>query len=116
MSKNNNQASNLDELEAKMQQEEQTNNPETNSKQEAEQEHKKNEYKPSEKEKHLYHVELEKPLFDSKTGKKMSKPYVQKFTKTEYNQFVGKKSAKDKSNAEMLGYTVKVLFNPEENM
>lgn len=81
-----------------------------------EQEQQQSKYNPSDKEKHLYHVELEKPLYDSKTGKKMSTPYVQKFTKAEYNQFVGKKSAKDKSNAEMLGYTVKVLFNPEENM
>jgi hypothetical protein len=70
-------------------------------------------YKPSEKEKHLYHVELEKPLFDKTTGKKLSKPVVQKFTKAEYNQLVGKKNEKDKSNAEMLGYIVNVLYKPE---
>lgn len=120
MSKNNKQASNLDELEAKMQQEEQqqeqSNNPEANNSPEMEQEQQQSKYKPDDKEKHLYHVELEKPLYNPSTGKKISTPYVQKFTKSEFKQFVGKKGANDKSNAEMLGYTVKVLFNPEENM
>lgn len=118
MPKNNNQASTLDELEAKMQQEEQqqeANNPESNNP-EMEQEQQQSKYTPAENEKHLYHIELEKPLFDTKTGKRMSVPYVQKMTKGEYKSFVGKRNEKDKSNAEMLGYSVKVLWNPEENI
>lgn len=122
MAKNNNQASSLDELEAKMEQEqqreqqEQTNSPEpTNNNPEPEQEQKET-YKPDDKEKHLYHVELEKPIFSSSNGERLSTPFIQKFTKDEYKKFVGKKNEKDKSNAEMLGYTVKVLFDPEENL
>lgn len=117
MPKNNNQASTLDELEAKMQEEQQqeANSPESNNP-EMEQEQQQSKYTPAENEKHLYHIELEKPLFDSKTGKRMSVPYVQKMTKGEYKSFVGKRNEKDKSNAEMLGYSVKVLWNPEENI
>lgn len=117
MPKNNNQASTLDELEAKMQEEQQqeANNPESNNP-EMEQEQQQSKYTPAENEKHLYHIELEKPLYDSKTGKRMSVPYVQKMTKGEYKSFVGKRNEKDKSNAEMLGYSVKVLWNPEENI
>ena len=81
--------------------------------QEQEQAQHESNYVPKDDEKHLYHVELEKPLFNQSTGKRVSAPYVQKFTKAEYNQFVGKKNEKDKSNAEMLGYTVKVLYTPE---
>jgi hypothetical protein len=105
-------------LEAKIEQEQQqenNNNTENNSP-ETEQEQQKSSYKPDDKEKHLYHVQLEKPLYNPSSGKKMSTPYIQKFTKNEFKQFVGKKGSNDKSNAEMLGYTVKVLFNPEENM
>ena len=115
MAKNNNQASNLDELEAKMEQEQQqaqqANRTEASSSPEQEQQKQqetKSDYKPNEKEKHLYHVELEKPLYHPSTGEKISTPYVQKFTKNEYKQF--------ESNAKMLGYTIKVLFNPEENL
>lgn len=118
MPKNSNQVSNLDELEAQMQEQEHQEqvqfNPKTVSNNpEQEQEHQESEYVPKDDEKHLYHVELEKPLYNQSTGKKVSSPYVQKFTRAEYNQFVGKKSEKDKSNAEMLGYTVKVLYTPE---
>lgn len=118
MAKNNNQASSLDELEAKMEQEqlqEQFNSPEEISSPSMEQE-QQIKYAPADSEKHLFHVELEKPLYDSKTGKRMSVPFVQKMTKVEYKSFVGKKNEKDKSNAEMLGYSVKVLWNPEENI
>lgn len=69
-------------------------------------------YKPAENEKHLFHVELEKILFDARTGKKLSRPVIQKFTQAEYNQLVGKMREKDKSNAEMLGYSVKLLYSP----
>lgn len=73
-------------------------------------------YTPAKNERNLYHVRLDKPLFDKRTGKKISVPYVQKFTEKEYNDLVGKKSEKDMSNAEMLGYTVEVLWNPKENI
>lgn len=70
-------------------------------------------YEPDEKEKKYYHVQLEKPYFDKKTGARLSKPYVQKMTAQDYKRLVGKKGDKDKSNAEMLGYSVTVLWNPE---
>lgn len=111
MAKNNNQASNLDELEAQMQEQEQEQfHPQVSSipEQEQQQQEQKSDYKPNEEEKHLYHVELEKPLYHPSTGEKISTPYVQKFTKNEFKQF--------ESNAKMLGYTIKVLFNPEENL
>lgn len=73
-------------------------------------------YTPEANEKNLYHVELEKPFYDKRTGKKLSVPCVQKFTEAEYKALNGKKNEKDKSNAEMLGYTVKVLWNPKENI
>lgn len=83
--------------------------------QEAEQEQSKA-YTPAANEKKLYHVELEKPFYDKRTGKKLSVPSVQKITEAEYKALTGKKNEKDKSNAEMLGYTVKVLWNPKENI
>lgn len=68
---------------------------------------------PAEKEKRFYHVQLEKPLFNKRTGERMSKPFVQKLTVQGYRQLTTRRGAKDKSNAEKLGYTVKVLWNPE---
>lgn len=73
-------------------------------------------YVPAQGEKHLYHVQLEKPYFDKKTGKRLSTPTVQKFTEMEYKALTEKRNEKDKSNAEMLGYTVTVLWNPKENI
>lgn len=73
-------------------------------------------YVPADSEKHLYHLQLEKQLFDKTTGKRLSTPYVQKFSERAYNKFMGKKNENDKSNAEMLGYTVTVLWNPKENI
>lgn len=73
-------------------------------------------YVPADNEKHLYHLQLEKQLFDKTTGKRLSAPYVQKFSERAYNKFMGKKNENDKSNAEMLGYTVTVLWNPKENI
>ena len=74
-----------------------------------------NDYEPSQGERHLYHVQLEKPYFDKRTGKRLSKPTVQKFTENEYKQLTSKRNEKDKSNAEMLGYTVRVLWDPKKN-
>ena len=124
MPKNNNQVSPLDELAAKMEQETQvaqaaqqpvTETAQPEMVQESEQAQSKA-YTPAANEKNLYHVELEKPFYDKRTGKKLSVPSVQKFTEAEYKALTGKKNEKDKSNAEMLGYTVKVLWNPKENI
>lgn len=62
-------------------------------------------YLPEEKERHLFHVKLDKPAFNPKDGKKLSKAYIQKFTVAEYNQFA--------KNGSGLGYTAEVLWNPE---
>lgn len=58
------------------------------------------------KELHLFHVELEKREFDQKTGKKLSKPFVQKFTKSEW--------AIAEKRLQSQGYTTIVLFDPNE--
>lgn len=72
-------------------------------------------YTPADNEKNLYHLLLEKPLYDKTTGKKISTPYVQKFNDRAYKKFTEKKNG-GLSNAEMLGYTVTVLWNPQENI
>ena len=81
-----------------------------------EKEQLKKDYVPDNSEKHLFHVLLDKPRFDSRTGKKLSTPFVQKFTKTEFSALTSKKNENDKSNADMLGYEVTVLWNPNENI
>ena len=62
-------------------------------------------YVPKETEQKLYHVKLDKPAFDPKSGKKLSKEYIQKFTIAEWNQFI--------KNSSGLGYTTDILWNPE---
>ena len=62
-------------------------------------------YVPEGKEQNLYHVKLDKPAFDPKSGKKLSKEYIQKFTIAEWNQF--------EKNSSGLGYTMDILWNPE---
>lgn len=62
-------------------------------------------YVPKETEQNLYHVKLDRPAFDPKSGKKLSKEYIQKFTITEWNQFI--------KNSSGLGYTMDILWNPE---
>lgn len=69
-------------------------------------------YVPKDKEKKYYHVQLEKPLYSKLTGEKLSKPFTAKLSRKGYRLLVSKKGEKDKSNAEMLGYTVKVLWEP----
>ena len=117
MPKNNNQASPLDKLAEQMEQEQQaaqeTSNNQPQAVQAQEQEKPEtNNYVPADSEKHLVHVQLEKPYYDKRTGKRLSTPYVQKMTERDYKMLTEKNSDKDKSNAEMLGYTVKVLWNP----
>lgn len=67
---------------------------------------KESTYVPEDKEKHLYHIKLDKPSFDPKTGKKLSKAFVQKFTVAEYRLF--------EKNGNTLGYEKEVLWTPEE--
>ena len=67
---------------------------------------KEDEYTPKESEKDLFHAILEKPLFNTGTGERLSNPYLQKFTPREWKVFI--------ANAEKLGYTVNVTWNPEE--
>lgn len=124
MPKNNSQTSVLDKLEEEMSQQGQgTTQPGQETSQqpgttqpEQEQTGMNEPYVPDKSEKHLYHVLLEKPYYSKKTGKKISTPYIQKFTESEYNSLTSKKSESDKSNAEMLGYEVTVLWNPKENI
>lgn len=63
-------------------------------------------YEVPEGEEHLYHAMLESGVkFNPNTGERISKPYVQKFTYKEFKQF--------EKNAAILGYTYKVLHQPE---
>ena len=62
-------------------------------------------YLPKESERGIYHVKLDKPAFDPKSGKKLSKEFIQKFTLAEWNQF--------NKNSQGLGYTVEIMWNPE---
>jgi hypothetical protein len=61
---------------------------------------------PVEKERHLFHVQIETPAFDPKTGKRLSKPKTQIFGANEFTNF--------KNNAPQLGYEMKILWNPEQ--
>ena len=125
MPKNNNNQSPLDKLAAEMETQAQVetqaaSKPETTQETAQEQtgtvQAQTSRYVPADNEKHLYHLQLEKQLFDKTTGKRLSTPYVQKFSERAYNKFMGKKNENDKSNAEMLGYTVTVLWNPKEDI
>ena len=60
---------------------------------------------PKESERHLFHVELDTPAFDPKTGKKLSKEKVQIFNPNEFSNF--------EKNAVHLGLTMKILWNPK---
>jgi hypothetical protein len=62
-------------------------------------------FRPKVKEVGYFHVELDKPSFNPKTGKKNSKAFPQIFEPKAFNQFAQQSSG--------LGYTVKVLWNPE---
>jgi colicin import membrane protein len=58
------------------------------------------------KERHLYHVKLDKPAFSPKDGKKLSKAFIQKFTVQDWKNHL--------AHAKGLGFTAEVLWNPEE--
>jgi hypothetical protein len=61
-------------------------------------------YLPPVKERHLFHVELDKTIFDIKNGKKLSKAYNQKFTTSDWNAFL--------KYGKGLGFTVKIMWDP----
>lgn len=61
-------------------------------------------YLPAEKERGIYHVQMDKPLFSKKDGKKLSKAFIQKFTIPEWNHFV--------KNSKGLGFETKVMWDP----
>lgn len=62
-------------------------------------------YLADESERHLYHVKVDKPVFSSKDGKKLSKAYIQKFSIGDFKNF--------KRHALSLGFTISVVWNPE---
>ena len=62
-------------------------------------------YLPEDHERGIFHVKLDKPAFDPKSGKKLSKEYIQKFTQAEWNQF--------EKNSRGLGYEQTIMWNPE---
>ena len=62
-------------------------------------------YLPEVKERGIVHVKLDKPAFDPKSGKRLSKEYIQKFTVAEWNSF--------QKNSSGLGYTTDIMWNPE---
>lgn len=62
-------------------------------------------YLPEEKERGIFHVTLDKPAFNPKDGKKLTKAYTQKFTVAEWNQF--------SKNCGGLGYEQTIVWNPE---
>lgn len=57
-------------------------------------------------EKHLYHVRLKKPLYDTKTGEDKSSYTTQKLSIAEYRML--------EKNGKGLGYEIEVLHNPED--
>lgn len=56
----------------------------------------------------LYHVILDMPLFNQRTGKREFTPYVQMFSEPEYRNF--------ERHAESQGYVCTVLWNPKEDV
>ncbi len=64
-------------------------------------------YAPLEHEKGLYHVVLDKPGFDPKSGRKLSKAFTQKFTKADW--------AQTKLSLASLGYEYEIIWDPEKD-
>lgn len=64
-----------------------------------------NDYKPEDGEDKLYHVAIAKVHYDESTGEyDGQKPYVQKFIKRDYDNFM--------KHAKCLGYQTKLLYSP----
>lgn len=53
----------------------------------------------------FYHCRLEQPSFDSKSGRKLSKPFIQKFDK-KFFENGGFEALKQQ------GYTIEILYKP----
>ena len=64
-------------------------------------------YAVREDEQHLYHCRIELAQFDPKSGKRLSNPSLQKFNAKEVSGGMLSRLAKQ-------GYTVDVLYSPEE--
>ena len=60
-----------------------------------------------ENEKNVYHCKIEQMNFDSKTGKRLSKPRIQCFGKKMYETKIA-------SHLPRQGYTVEILWNPND--
>lgn len=58
-------------------------------------------------EKHLYHVKQELTEFDRSTGKRMSRPVIQKYGKRMFERVVY-------DDLKAQGYTIEVLHDPNE--
>lgn len=59
-----------------------------------------------ENEKHLFHVKIEQKAFNQNTGKRLSKPRVQKFGVKMYNRIL--------DDLQRQGFSIEVLYNPTE--
>lgn len=59
-----------------------------------------------ENEKHLFHVKIEQKAFNQNTGKRLSKPRVQKFGVKMYNRIL--------DDLQRQGFSIDVLYNPTE--
>lgn len=58
-------------------------------------------------EEQFYHVVLERKRFDQETGERLSKPFLQKYGKKEFETSL-------KRRFEALGYTVTIVHDPTE--
>ena len=65
----------------------------------------KGSYLPEEHERHLFHVKMDKPVFNPQTGEKGSKPFIQKFTVQDWRD--------QQKHGAHLGYLNVVLWDPE---
>lgn len=59
-----------------------------------------------ENEKHLFHVKIEQKAFNQNTGKRLSKPRVQKFGVKMYNRIL--------DDLQRQGFSIEILYNPTE--
>ena len=62
-----------------------------------------------ENEKHIYHCKIELRKFNAETGQRLSRPRIQKFGKKIYEKNIAK-------NLEKQGYTIDVLWNPNQHL
>lgn len=64
-------------------------------------------YKVPKGEEGFYHVQIERKRYDETTGKHLSRPYVQKFGRKEYELYI-------KDSLDRQGYTQLILHDPSE--